>query len=186
VPHPRFQEMTEDHVKRAAKVLQHPGTIQVWSCVVEVDGEDREFPVKQLYMTAANRVASESPLITPADFIPHFAQARLKKLGFEVRYAGARSGTKVTHLRKTGAKSGPGSDAPKRTGKIPAPERIVKYLRDRSGTAFCDDCIARAVKINRHMAQQTTHPLGLTADFRRRHGTCSDCGRRQRLVTVAA
>ena len=37
-------------------------------------------------MAAANAVELKAPKVTPDDFIPHFAQARFKKLGFEVRY----------------------------------------------------------------------------------------------------
>src|SRR5215475_10891077 len=93
--HPRFAALTRAHVIEAART-HTPQRIQKWSCVVPVEATDREFPVKQLFMAAANLIASQDPLVTPADFIPHFAVARLRRLGFVVRYAGdkgAQSGT---------------------------------------------------------------------------------------------
>ena len=85
MPHPRFDLITRDHVIQAARTVK-PKPIQKWSCVVSVNGKEREIPVKQLYMEAANIVECKHPRATPADLIPHFAVARLKKLGFEVRY----------------------------------------------------------------------------------------------------
>jgi hypothetical protein len=71
----------------AAKSLK-PKPIQKWACVVPVNGEPQEYPVKQLFLEAANRVVSASPKVTPADFISHSAVARLKRLRFEVNYYG--------------------------------------------------------------------------------------------------
>lgn len=80
---PRLNALDEKVVKSAAKELQ-PGTIQKWSVVIG----DREFPVKQLVREAANLLPMKAPSVTPADFIAHDAVRILRKLGFEVRYAG--------------------------------------------------------------------------------------------------
>ena len=87
MPHPRFEVLNRDHVIEAARTLK-PKPVQKWTCVVSLDGDQREYPVKQLFLEAANRIQSPSPKATPADFISHFAVARLKKLGFDVKYYG--------------------------------------------------------------------------------------------------
>ena len=85
--HPRFDAMTREHVVLAVRTMQ-PKPIRKWSCMVPVNEKDLEFPMKQLFMGAANQVQSSDPTVTPADFTSHFAVARLKGLGFEVRYYG--------------------------------------------------------------------------------------------------
>jgi len=60
-----------------------PKRIQKWSVIVG----DKEFPVKQILMEAANGVSSGAPRVTPADFTAHFAVSRLRRLGLAVRYA---------------------------------------------------------------------------------------------------
>jgi len=80
---PRRDALDEKAVKNAAKELR-TGTIQKWSVVVG----DKEFPVKQLVREAANLLPMKAPPVTPADFIAHDAVRILKRLGFEVRYAG--------------------------------------------------------------------------------------------------
>jgi len=82
VGHERLDLVERDHVLRAAATIR-PKTIHRWSVIVE----GREFPVKQLLMAAANLVESDAPRVTPADLIPHSAVRKLRKLGFEVRYA---------------------------------------------------------------------------------------------------
>ncbi len=80
--HSRIEAVTREDVIRASKKTV-PKRIQKWSVLVG----DKEFPVKQILMAAANSIASTAPRVTPADFIAHFAVSRLKKLGFTVRYA---------------------------------------------------------------------------------------------------
>lgn len=58
---------------------------------------------------------------------------------------------------------------------LTVPERIRDFLREHRGLAYCDDCIAKRVRINRYMAQQATLPFGLTSDFSRDDGPCSAC-----------
>ena len=72
--------LREDVVRAAHRV--EPKGIQKWSVLVE----DKEFPVKQLLMEAANLIQSAAPRATPADFIAHYAVRRFKRLGFPVRY----------------------------------------------------------------------------------------------------
>ena len=173
MPHPRFEAMTRAHVIEAARTFT-PKRIHRWSCVVPVDGTDREFPVKQLFMAAANQVSSQDPPVTPADFIPHFAAARLRKLGFVVRYVGDNGAQSETRLATQGG--------PMPLSPITVPEKVLAFLRERRTLAFCDDCIAKNVGINRHMAHQATLPFGLTSDFNRGFGVCAGCGQ-SKLVT---
>jgi len=81
MPNPRFEALTREDVVRAARKLEPKG-IQKWSVLVE----DREFPVKQLLMEAANLIQSAAPRTTPADFIAHYAVRKFKRLGFPVKY----------------------------------------------------------------------------------------------------
>src|SRR5437667_11565275 len=81
VANPRIAAVTRDHVLRAVQTLR-PKEIYKWSVVVE----GKEYPVKQLLMEAANLVKSPAPLVTPADFIPHYAKRQFEKLGFSVHY----------------------------------------------------------------------------------------------------
>lgn len=83
MPHPRLEAVTKDDVVRISRKIQ-PRSIQKWSVVV---GE-REFPVKQILMEAANSLQSPEGRVTPADFIAHYAVRKLKSLGFTVRYSG--------------------------------------------------------------------------------------------------
>jgi len=175
MPNPRFETMTRAHVIKAARAIT-PKRIQKWSCVVPVDGTDREFPVKQLFMVAANQVSLQDPPVTPADFIPHFAAARLRKLGFVVRYVGDNGAQSEA---RSAIQGGPMPSNP-----ITVPERVLAFLRDHRTLAYCDDCIAKNVGINRYMAQQATLPFGLTSDFNRRFGVCSECGESKLVIAM--
>ncbi len=77
----RLDLVTRDHVLRAAATIR-PKNIHRWSVIVQ----GREFPVKRLFMAAANLVESDADRVTPADLIPHSAVRKLKRLGFEVHY----------------------------------------------------------------------------------------------------
>ena len=81
MPNPHFEALTQQDVIRAARKFQ-PKEIQKWSVVVE----KREYPVKQLLMEAANMLELPAPRVTPADFIPHYAVRKFRKLGFTVHY----------------------------------------------------------------------------------------------------
>src|SRR5262249_11210346 len=119
----------------------------------------------------------EATPVTPADFIPHFAVARLRKLGFVVHYVGdngAQSGAHSTTL---------GGPMPLSSNPVTVPEKVLAFLRDHLTRTFCDDCIAQNVGINRHMAHQATLPFGLTSDFNRGFGVCAGCGL-SKLVTA--
>jgi hypothetical protein len=174
--------MTRDHVIRAAEAIGRPGPIRAWSCLIELGGERREFPVKQLFMEAANQVACSAPLVTPADFIPHFAQARLKRLGFEIRYvaAGRTAARWETHTDSADTEAVSSANA------MVVPEQIANFIRDGAGRAFCDDCVQQMLDLKqRQTVQPITSALGLTSDFRRARGACSACGRHDKLVTEA-
>lgn len=77
----RLEEVTREHVVRAARKI-NAKDVRKWGVVV--DG--KEYPVKQLFMEAANLVESKEPRFTPADFISHTAVHRFQRLGFKVNY----------------------------------------------------------------------------------------------------
>ena len=55
------------------------------------------------------------------------------------------------------------------------PERIVTYLKERP-VPICDDCLAKALGLSqRQQAAAITATLGLTRDFNRYDGACTDC-----------
>ena len=56
------------------------------------------------------------------------------------------------------------------------PEKVVSVIRDRSGSPVCDDCIAKLAGIsNRIAVNPIATALGLTSDFNREKGECSEC-----------
>lgn len=173
MPNPRFDRITRSHVIAAARSLA-PKRIQKWSCVVSLDGTDRAFPVKQLFMAAANQILSGDPPATPADFIPHFAASRLRKLGFTIQYSGSNGTESASPIE--------GGSMISTFGVVTVPERVLAFLVERSGLPYCDDCIAKHVGINRHMAHQSTLPFGLTRDFKRAFGRCAGCGESKLVI----
>jgi hypothetical protein len=63
------------------------------------------------------------------------------------------------------------------------PEQVSEFLRQRSGKAYCDDCIAEKIPLKRRQqAQRVTGALAMTADFVREAGECAGCGA-DKLVT---
>jgi hypothetical protein len=52
-------------------------------------------------------------------------------------------------------------------------ERIAAFLLGNKGQAFCDDCLAVAVGINRHQARNATSGLAASGQFPRLLGACS-------------
>jgi hypothetical protein len=56
------------------------------------------------------------------------------------------------------------------------PQRIAGFLRVNRGKWFCDDCIAKRLKLaHRQQSQHVTAVLGATEEFPRHMGTCFDC-----------
>lgn len=54
-------------------------------------------------------------------------------------------------------------------------ERIVTYLRERP-VPICTDCLAMKLGLaQRQQANPIVEALGLTSDFKRYDGACSDC-----------
>ena len=65
-------------------------------------------------------------------------------------------------------------------------ERVANFLAVNKGQAFCDDCLAEEVGINRHQARNATSGLGASGAFRRGSGTCSKRAHdREKRVIVA-
>jgi len=64
-----------------------------------------------------------------------------------------------------------------------SPERVHKFLTDRTPAPVCDDCIAKHTAVEpRQQVNPITATLGLTTDFDRKRGTCSIC-KSDKLVT---
>ena len=62
-------------------------------------------------------------------------------------------------------------------------EKVVLWLRDRPGKAYCDDCIAEQTHLSlRQQAHRVTSALGATKDFTRRQGICAACGEDRRVT----
>jgi len=63
------------------------------------------------------------------------------------------------------------------------PERVHRLLTDRTPAALCDDCIAALAEISpRQQVNVIARSLGLTTDFQRFSGDCSQC-KASKLVT---
>lgn len=61
-------------------------------------------------------------------------------------------------------------------------ERIVTYLRRRP-VPICTDCLTAAVGLSqRQQANPVVEALGLTSDFNRYDGSCTDCAGPQKKV----
>jgi hypothetical protein len=53
-------------------------------------------------------------------------------------------------------------------------ERIATFLLQNKGKAYCDDCLAKGIGVNRHQARNATSGLGASGTkFQRDYGTCS-------------
>ena len=52
-------------------------------------------------------------------------------------------------------------------------ERVVAFLKANSGKAYCDDCLAEELGINRHQARNAISGLGASGLFSRNYGACS-------------
>jgi hypothetical protein len=64
-----------------------------------------------------------------------------------------------------------------------SPERVHKFLTQRTPSPICDDCIAIHAHVSpRQQINPIAATLGLTTDFSRAKGTCSMC-KADKLVT---
>ncbi len=62
------------------------------------------------------------------------------------------------------------------------PRRVSEWLREKKG-AYCDDCIAKQLKLpRRQQAQRATDALSQTNEFTRYSGTCSLCGSVKKVI----
>ena len=63
-------------------------------------------------------------------------------------------------------------------------EKVVEFLCAERARAHCDDCIADRLSLNRRQqAYHVTSVLGLTRDYTRKIGTCSQCKDQMKNVT---
>jgi hypothetical protein len=69
---------------------------------------------------------------------------------------------------------------------VTIPERITNFLREREGTPYCDDCIAKQLGLERRQqAQQATSALGQTGKFLRSKGLCFDCNKDKLVIRIS-
>lgn len=60
-------------------------------------------------------------------------------------------------------------------------ERIRLWLREVGGT-YCDDCLAKELKLSRRQTNRDTNALSQTANFSRERGVCSLCGVEKKVI----
>lgn len=65
-------------------------------------------------------------------------------------------------------------------------ERVASFLIVNKGKAYCDDCLADEIGINRYQARNATAGLAASGSFRRDLGICSRRSHdRDKKVTAA-
>jgi hypothetical protein len=75
------------------------------------------------------------------------------------------------------------SEWPLYDGGMTNPERVHKFLTDRTPAPVCDDCIASNAAVTpRQQVNPIAGAFGLTTDFDRAKGTCTIC-KAEKLVT---
>jgi hypothetical protein len=62
--------------------------------------------------------------------------------------------------------------------------QVREWLRQRSGSCFCDECVARETEASRKNVSIATRRLGTEGDFSKYTGKCDCCGT-SRAVTRA-
>jgi hypothetical protein len=59
---------------------------------------------------------------------------------------------------------------------LTVPQRVAAFLKSKAPAAFCDECIANSIGLQRHQqAQQATLAGAASGGFTRERGTCSNC-----------
>jgi len=62
-------------------------------------------------------------------------------------------------------------------------EIVKNFLIKNKGAKFCDDCLAKELKIKpRQQVNQITRPLKETSNFDRERGKCSICGKDKKVT----
>ena len=65
------------------------------------------------------------------------------------------------------------------------PERVYSFLKDNVGQRFCDDCIEKRTKVDRHEVNTIASTLALfPKEFDRAQTQCR-CSGRMKLTTIA-
>ena len=62
------------------------------------------------------------------------------------------------------------------------PERIADFLKANKPRAYCDDCLASALKMRREQVNTVTATLGLCCEYRRGGESCSHCNRERKFA----
>lgn len=67
------------------------------------------------------------------------------------------------------------------------PEQVNDFITKRRGSAICDDCLSKELKIKpRNQINPITNTLGTTSDFVRMTDVCDVCGAKNKKVTRTA
>lgn len=69
------------------------------------------------------------------------------------------------------------------TREVPLPELVSTYLRATAPSAYCDPCLASAVREPLELVQQTAEGLECPGQFARKVGRCKVCRGTKRVVT---
>ena len=64
-----------------------------------------------------------------------------------------------------------------------ARERIGLWLREVGG-AYCDDCIAKELRLSHRHVNRSTNTLSRMSNFYRERGVCSLCGMVKNVIEV--
>jgi len=55
------------------------------------------------------------------------------------------------------------------------PEKVIHFLTEHMPDAYCDDCMAAALKLRRTQVNTVTSTLGLCCEYSRGAQTCKTC-----------
>ncbi|MBB2965109.1 hypothetical protein FHU13_005532 [Methylobacterium sp. R2-1] len=69
------------------------------------------------------------------------------------------------------------------TREVPLPELVSTYLRAVAPSAYCDPCLASAVREPLELVHQTAEALEGPGQFARKVGRCKVCRSTKRVVT---
>lgn len=67
------------------------------------------------------------------------------------------------------------------------PFKVHAFLKQNAKSAYCNDCLGKKIKVNRHHINTITSTLSLfPKEFSRRPGICPrGCSSREKLLTMA-
>jgi len=63
------------------------------------------------------------------------------------------------------------------------PEKIINFLTEKLPNAYCDDCLAEALHLQRTQVNTVTSTLGLCREYSRGAQICQVCGKTGKSAT---